>query len=91
LPVTVRITPNLEGPVNVIRVDGWLTAEETAELERAIGDLGHRVTLDLAELRSADRAAVEVLRSLRERGTELRNASPMIALLLESGRSPMRR
>ena len=85
--VTVRITPEQEGPLSVVRVDGWLTAAETAELERAVGGAGPRVALDLTELRSADRAALEILRSLKARGAELRNASPMITLLLERGRT----
>ena len=77
--------------MNVVRVDGWLTAEEIAELERAVGGLGPTVTLDLVELRSADRAALEILRSLRERGAELRNVPPMIALLLDDGRGATKR
>ena len=85
--MTVRITPNQDGPLSVVRVDGWLTANETAELERAVGGAGSRVALDLTELRSADGAALEILRSLRERGAELRNVSPMITLLLERGRT----
>ena len=85
--MTVRITPEQEGPLSVVRVDGWLTADETAELERAVGSAGPLVALDLTELRSADRAALEILRSLKERGTELRNVSPMLTLLLERGRT----
>ena len=85
--MTVRITPGREGPLSVVRVDGWLTADETAELERAVSGAGPGVALDLTELRSADRAALEILRSLKVRGAELRNVSPMIALLLEQGRT----
>jgi hypothetical protein len=85
--VTVRITPDQEGPLSVVRVDGWLTADETTELERAVGDAGTQVALDLTELRSADRPALEILRSLRARGAELRNVSPIIMLLLERGRT----
>jgi hypothetical protein len=52
-----------------------------------VGGAGPQVALDLTELRSADRAALEILRSLKARGAELRNVSPMITLLLERGRT----
>ena len=80
--MTVRITPVKEEGDDVVRVDGWLTAEEIGELERVVGGAGPRVALDLSELRSVDRAALEVLRSLAERGVELRHMSPIIAILL---------
>lgn len=85
--VTVRITPVREGAVHVVHVDGWLTAEEIGELERVVGGAGPQLALDLSELRSADRAALVVLRALARRGVDLRHVSPMIALLLGRGRA----
>ena len=84
--VTVRITTVHDGALQVIHVDGWLTAEEVGELERVVGCAGPKLALDLSDLRWADRGALEVLRSLAERGVELRHASPMMTLLLDSQR-----
>ena len=64
----VRITPMLEGPIPVLQVDGWLREDEAAELVRAVDDLDGSVVLDLAELRTADRPSIEILRGLRIRG-----------------------
>ena len=55
-----------------------LVEAEAGELVRAVEELGSAVVLDLAELRSADRPSLEVLRGLNIRGVELRRVSPLI-------------
>jgi hypothetical protein len=76
--MAIRITSLQEGSTPVLQVDGWLVEAEAGELVRAVEELGTAVVLDLAELRSADRASLEVLRGLELRGVELRRVSPLI-------------
>lgn len=83
--MTIRITSVLEGPKPVLHVDGWLRGDEAAELVRAVEASRTQVVLDLAELRSADRPSLEVLRSLRLQGIELRRVPPLIGAQLGKG------
>ena len=71
-----------------VRVAGRLeeaTAQELFELcRRRTGVL----VVDLAELVSADRAAIEVLKDLRDAGARIAGASPYIRMLLNGGAHP---
>lgn len=68
----------------MLQVDGWLVEAEAEELVRAVEELGGTVVLDLAELRSADRPSLEILRGLFMRGVEFRRISPLIRTQLGS-------
>jgi len=71
-------------------VDGRLSAEVVAELERVVAELSGPVCLDLAGLRSADEAGLGALRALLARGVAATGASPYFRLLLglkEPGRA----
>jgi hypothetical protein len=75
----------------VVRLAGRLEGSELAELERVVASLNGRVCLDLSDLRSADAAALEVLRELRERGMPLMRPSSYLRLLLGRARAKRRR
>ena len=68
-----------------VRVAGRLeetTARELLELcRRQTG----RITLDLEDLQSADRAAVETLKGLRDAGARIEGATPYVRMLLNGG------
>lgn len=68
--------------VRVMRLEGWLEGEGVAELERVIGSGSGSLRLDLAELRSVDKAGLAVLRAHRAAGAAIVGASPYIRLLL---------
>ncbi len=68
----------------VVRLEGWLEAEDVAELERVIGEGSGPIRLDVSELRSLDPAGLAVLRALRTAGASIVGASPYIRLLLGS-------
>jgi hypothetical protein len=80
--VAIRITSVVEATKPVLQVDGWLRGEEAAELVRAVEANRTPVVLDLAELRSADRSSLEVLRGLCLQGVELRRVPPLIGAQL---------
>jgi hypothetical protein len=82
----LRISVSKMGSVSVVKVDGALTREGLAELERAVFPSGEDVRLDFSELRSLDAAGLAAVRALREGGAEIAGASPYIALLI--GRPP---
>lgn len=78
--MTLRITPvPSDGPCT-LRLEGRLGAEELPELEKSLA-AGVRV-LDLRDLVSVDPDGLEVLRGLRGRGVEIRNASRYLTLRL---------
>jgi len=83
--VAIRITVRSEEAAQVLQVDGWLVAEDASEVQKAVDQAGTPAILDLVELRSADRASLEMLRGLLLRGIELRRASPSIRAQLEAG------
>jgi hypothetical protein len=80
--VTIRITSLAEGPARIVRVDGWLTVDDVAALEDAVGDRVRETRLELADLRSADPTGVAALRALEARGAQLHDAAPFLRLLL---------
>ncbi len=81
--MTVRITSNVEGGRNVIRVEGQLTAIDTSVLVAKCRSAGFPQRLDLSGLQSADGAGIAALRSLQSEGAELHGASPYVLRLLE--------
>ena len=73
---------NANGSTTTVKVDGRLTLEGVAELDRQCGSTTGTVYLDLSNLRSADAEGVEAIRALADRGIRLSGASPYIELLL---------
>jgi ABC-type transporter Mla MlaB component len=67
-----RTTLRLEG--NAV---GTVVEEVSNACEQHLSD-GHQLTLDLADLAFADRAAIALLQDLRTRGVALLNCSPFL-------------
>ena len=82
--VAIRITKTMEKNLTVLRVDGRLASEDLEELTREFRSVQGATSLDLSDLQTADRPAVQLLKELIALGTELRGASPYIELLLKS-------
>ncbi len=82
--MTVRITVLEDRPVRRIRVEGRLSAEEIGELEQLIGNDRDATCLELGDLRSADAAALSVLRRLREEGISMNEVPLHLAWRIES-------
>lgn len=78
--MTLRITPVTNHETSILRLEGRLGAEEVPELRKSL-ESGVRV-LDLQNLVSVDEEGLEVLRGLRGRGVEIRNASHYLTLRL---------
>jgi len=79
----IRIIPTGTETAPVVKIAGNLEAGHVGELEEQCGAFEARVAFDLAELRSADAAAVCWLRGRMERGDEITGATPYVRLLLE--------
>ena len=82
--MTIRVSTNSEAGVTFVKVDGWFKAEDVEEFVRLLNQMNSQPALDLSELQSADRSAVEVLRELIASGVSLRRVSPYIELLLKT-------
>ena len=80
-----RITKTEAGAVTTLRIDGDLTREGVAELERAYASVDGPLDLDLSQLMNADAEAVRALKNLFGSGARLVAASPYIQLLLKTG------
>lgn len=78
-----RITITAEGQRRGIRVDGWLSQGETAEILRLIEHDGPPAALVLDDLRGADDAGLSLLSRLALSGIPLRGVSPFVRLLLD--------
>jgi hypothetical protein len=78
----LRLTVGREDETMVVHVDGRLSVHGVRDLDSAVGGAAGPVVLDLTNLLSADDAGVAALRLLIERGVQLREASPYVALLL---------
>lgn len=81
--MTVRITVEEKHPGRVVHVEGQLTSHELEALEGVLGETCAGTVLELGELRSADPAAVRLLRRLREAGVPFHGLPPRLAFDLE--------
>jgi len=71
-----------EGDANVVRVAGRLTGAATKELTDVCKSIKGNFVLDLSKLMFADDAGVEVIQTLRKKGSEISGASSFISLLI---------
>jgi anti-anti-sigma regulatory factor len=81
--MSVRITTTAATGETILRVDGRLMSEDVDELAKAHAAAEQPVVLDLSNLQSADPAGVRALMELASQGSELRDASPYVELLLK--------
>ncbi|MDB4285380.1 STAS domain-containing protein [bacterium] len=81
--VEIRIDITSEGPEQVVRVAGRLTASAVEQLRKACAPIGGVFVLDLSSLMFADDAGIEAVRATGEKGAKIRGASPFIQLLLD--------
>lgn len=68
-----------------VRVAGRLEGSAARELLELCRRQTGRLTLDLEDLLSTDRAAVETLKDLRDAGARIEGASPYVRMLLNGG------
>ena len=78
----IRIDIESEGPEVVLHVAGRLTGSAITQLEDVCEPMEAHYVLDLSKLMFADDAGAEVIRTLCERGAEMRGASTFIKLLI---------
>ncbi len=78
----IRIDIESEGTDVVLHVAGRLTGPAIGQLSEACEPMKGRFVLDLSKLKFADDAGAETIRSLRERGADIRGASTFIRLLI---------
>jgi len=78
----IRIDIKSEGPDAVLHVSGRLTGAAITQLSDACEPMEGHFVLDLSKLKFADDAGAEVIRTLRERGAEIRGASYFIKMLI---------
>ena len=81
--VAIRIDIRSEGPETVVRIAGRLSVVGVAQLRKACDPIEGAFVLDLSNLLFADDAGIDVIRTLGEKGAELRGASPFVQLLLD--------
>ena len=81
--VAIRIDITSEGPETVVRIAGRLSGVVVAQLKKACDPIEGAFVLDLSNLLFADDAGIDVIRTLDEKGAEVRGASPFVQLLLD--------
>jgi hypothetical protein len=78
----IRIDIESDGPEPVLYVSGRLTGPAITQLSDVCEPMTGRFVLDLSELKFADDAGVEEIRTLRKKGAEIRGASYFIKILI---------
>ena len=71
-----------EGAAVVLHVAGRLAGDAITQLTDVCEPIEGQYVLDLSKLMFADEAGAEVIRTLRERGVDIRGASSFIKLLI---------
>ena len=80
----IRIDKEIEGNAIVLHVAGRLAGDAIAQLTDVCESVDDHYVLDLSKLMFADDEGVEAIRTLRERGADVRGASSFIKLLINS-------
>lgn len=89
--MTVRITKTTTPSTTTLRIDGRLEDSNVGELHRACEEISGALTLDLANLQSADEKGIAAILELLNGGAELVAATPYFELLLEKKRNAWRK
>jgi len=78
--MTLRIQISTEGEVVAFSLSGRIRAEEVAELQRLFEDegQGHRIVVDLEEVRLVDRDVVKFLAHCEANGIQIENCPAYI-------------
>ena len=79
----MRIDIETKGPVEVVQVSGRLVEYFIQQLNNICEPMEGNFVLDLSGLVFADDAGIDVIRSLREKGADIRGASSFIKLLID--------
>ena len=79
----LRITEAKAGPLTIISIQGELSGDGVAELERICRQAGEPLQLELSEMRRTDKCGRRLLRRLAIEGVQLSGLSPYMKLLLE--------
>ncbi len=80
--MNIRIDKEIEGTAVVLHVAGRLAGDAITQLTDACEPMESPYVLDLSKLMFADDAGAEAIRTLRERGADIRGASSFIKLLI---------
>ena len=85
--MNIRIDMETEGAAIVLHVAGRLAGDAITQLTDLCESMEGYYVLDLSKLMFADDAGAEAIRTIRERGADIRGASSFIKLLIngESG------
>lgn len=67
----------------VFSIAGRLAGNAVAQLKKACDPIEEQVVMDLTNLLFADDRGIDAIRSLIDRGWQVRGASPFVQLLLE--------
>ncbi len=82
--MNIRIDIETEGAAVVLHVAGRLAGDAITQLTDVCEPMEGHYVLDLSKLMFADDAGAEVIRTLGERGADIRGASSFIKLLINS-------
>jgi anti-anti-sigma regulatory factor len=78
----IRIDIETEGATVILHVAGRLAGDAITQLTDVCVPMDGHFVLDLSKLMFADDAGAEAIRTLRERGVDIRGASSFIKLLI---------
>ena len=80
----LRITKFKAGTVTTLKVDGELTEEGVAEIEKACASVDGQIDLDLSQLMKADAHGIRALKRILGSGARLVAASIYVELLMKT-------
>jgi anti-anti-sigma regulatory factor len=81
--MSIRINIEPEATVTVLQIAGELDRTTAGQLTETIESIEGNIVMDLSELIFADEAGVDAIRSLKDKGTDIRGASAFIRLLVK--------
>ena len=79
----IRIDIKAKGTETVVHVAGRLSGRAVTQFRQACDPIENAFVLDLSDLLFADATGIDIIRTIVEKGAEVRGASPFVQLLLK--------
>ncbi len=88
--MNIRIDFNSDGSKNAVLISGRLSSSTVAHLKKACDSIRDSFVIDLSNLLFADEDGINAIRTIVDKGAQIRGASPFVQLLLDSAQDEKR-
>ncbi len=79
----IKIDFTTDGSWTVVHVSGRLSGKAVEELKKACDPIDGPLVIDLSHLLLADKEGISTIRSIADKGAQIRGATPFVQVFLD--------